>query len=410
MSQQIFPPLKNPPAQADTINHRLLVQAGFVRQTMAGVYTYSSLGIAVLDKISNIIREEMNAIGSQEIHMPALHPSSNWKKSGGWDSVDVLFKIKSQTGKDYALGQSHEEIVTPLLSEVIHSYKDLPVSVYQIQWKFRDELRAKSGILRGREFLMKDMYSFHTDQADFERYYSVVKAAYLKVYARLGLVAKVTEGSGGNFTDKISYEYMVLTDAGEDDIYYCDTCDYCINCEITKDQTCPHCHTSLQQARASEAGNIFDLGTRFSEIFDVTYTDEHNQQHYPHMGCYGIGITRSMGIIVEKNHDQHGIIWPASVAPATAYLIGLQGQEQAAVKLYHHLQQQGISVILDDRDVSPGIKFAGSDLIGCPYRLVLGNKHAPEIELKPRASETVMLVSSAELLDKLQVATRQTTK
>ena len=207
--------LKTAPSNADTVNHRLLVQAGFVRQVMAGVYTYTPLGLRVLNKISNIIRQEMNEIGGQEVLMPLLHPSAIWKQTGGWDKIDVLFKVHSRTGKDYALAQSNEETVTPLVKEWIHSANDLPLAVYHINAKFRDELRAKSGILRGREFLMKDMYSWHKDQADFDRFYQIVKEAYFKVFSRMGLSAKATEASGGAFTEKVSYEFEVLTDAGE---------------------------------------------------------------------------------------------------------------------------------------------------------------------------------------------------
>src|SRR3989338_2089014 len=226
--------LRQAPSGEETINAQLLVRAGFVNKLMAGVYSYLPLGLLVLKKISQIVKEEMDAIGGQEILMPALHPSDIWKKTGAWDKVDVLFKIKSRTDKEYAFGQREEEVVTPLVMQYIETYKDLPVSVYQIGWKFRDELRSKSGLLRGREFLMKDMYSFHVDQQDFEKYYETVKQAYLKIFKRIGLVAKVTEASGGGFSEKISYEFEVLTDAGEDDILYCDECEFFVNCEIAK--------------------------------------------------------------------------------------------------------------------------------------------------------------------------------
>jgi prolyl-tRNA synthetase len=213
-SQLAIQPIKNPPADADTVNHQLLVQAGFVRQLMAGVYTYTNLGLRTLNKIRNVIRAEMDNLGAQEILMPMLHPKSNWLQTGGWKNIDVLFKITSRTGREYALGQSHEEVVTPLMKEVINSYRDLPLAVYQIHWKFRDELRSKSGILRGREFEMKDMYSWHATQEDFEQFYEEVKQAYIRAYKKVGLTAKVTEASGGSFSEKISYEFMVLTDAG----------------------------------------------------------------------------------------------------------------------------------------------------------------------------------------------------
>ncbi|MFH2019260.1 MAG: aminoacyl--tRNA ligase-related protein, partial [bacterium] len=228
-SEMFVNTMKTAPAKADTINHKLLVQAGFVRQVMAGVYTYLPLGLRVLNKISQIVREEMNAIGGQEVLMPILHPASLWKQTGGWEGVDVLFKIKSRTDRDYALAQSNEETVTPLAKEFIHSHKDLPLAIYHINWKFRDELRSKSGILRGREFFMKDMYSWHMTQEDFDKFYAKTKEAYMKVFKRLGLTAKATEASGGAFSEKVSYEFEVLTDAGEAPILYCTKCDYCVN-------------------------------------------------------------------------------------------------------------------------------------------------------------------------------------
>jgi prolyl-tRNA synthetase len=407
ISNLLFKPVKTAPANADTLNHKLLVQGGFVRQTMAGVYTYTPLGLRVLKKIEDIIREEMNALGSQEIHMPALHPKQNWVQSGGWDSIDVLFKIKSRTDREYALGQSHEEIVTPLVKELINSAKDLPISLYQIQWKFRDELRAKSGIMRGREFLMKDMYSFHASSEDFLRYYETVKTAYLKVFDRLGLEAKVTQASGGNFTDKISYEYMVLTDAGEDDILYCPICDFAINTEISKElqvgQVCPACQGHVvMAARASEAGNIFDLGDKFTRSFDISFKNSAGNTAYPVMGCYGIGVTRNMGIIVEKHADERGIVWPKNIAPFQVHLVPLFGEEKAGHDLYHALQKQGVEVIIDDRaDISPGAKFACADLIGCPTRVVLSEKNKGQLEIKQRDGNEIVLMPMADFLKTL---------
>lgn len=404
LSQSVFQPIKNPPKDADTINHRLLVQAGYVRQLMAGVYSYSTLGLQVLRNIENIVREEMDAIGGQEILMPALHPKANWLSSGGWDNIDVLFKLKSRTGKEYALGQSHEEIVTPLAKEFIHSYKDLPLALYQIQWKYRDELRAKSGILRGREFFMKDMYSFHASQASFDEFYQVVKQAYLRIYKRLGLTAKVTEASGGNFTDKISYEFMVLTDAGEDDIFYCDACDYCINQEIAhvhSGDACPKCGQPLQMARASEVGNVFDLGQKFSKAFDVQFINQNGEKHYPIMGCYGIGISRCMGVIVEKNADEKGIIWPRSVAPAQVELISLAGAEAFAQQIYHQLQEAKITVLWDDRPASAGSKFADADLLGIPVRLIVSARNGEKLEWQSRDKSESAILSVDEVMQKL---------
>ncbi len=396
--------IKQAPKDKVTLNAQLLIRAGFVYKVMAGVYSYLPLGLLVLEKIRNVIREEMDKIGGQEILMPSLHPAENWKKTGGWDNIDVLFKVKSRTDKDYALGQSHEEIVTPLVKETIQSYKDLPLSVYQIHWKFRDELRAKSGLLRSREFEMKDMYSFHESQEDFEEFYEVVKKAYLESYKRLGLVAKVTEASGGDFTEKVSYEFMVLTDAGEDNILYCPSCEFCVNLEIAKNKEnddCPGCKKGkLKKARASEVGNVFDLGQKYGKDFDLTYTDEKGKKKHPFMGCYGWGTTRAMGVLVEKSHDQKGIIWPEIVAPFKVHLIGLEGIKETADKLYQDLIKNEIEVLYDDReDKSAGEKFADADLIGIPYRVVVSDKTIKEdsVEIKKRESDKTELVRIEEV-------------
>lgn len=401
--------LREAPKDADTINHKLLTQAGFVEQLMAGVYTYLPLGLRVLRKIENIIRTEMDAIGGQEVLMPILHPKAIWETTGAWKKLDVLFELESRTGKEYALGQSEEEVVTPLVMKRVHSYHDLPQNAYQIHWKFRDELRSKSGILRGREFLMKDMYSFHEDQDDFDKFYEIVKQAYLKIYVRLGLDAKVTEASGGSFSEKISYEFMVLTSAGEDDILYCSSCEFCVNVEIAKvkeGDSCPKCTKSLlQNARASEAGNVFDLGTKYGKDFGLTFIDRNGEKKYPLMGCYGIGLTRAMGIIVEKYHDEKGIIWPESVAPFQAHLIALQNQEASIKKqtdeVYRKLIDAGVEVLYDDReDISAGQKFADADLIGIPVRLVVSPKTDGKVELKKRNEKETILMTIDEIINK----------
>lgn len=398
--------LRQPPKEADTVNHKFLTQAGFVDQLMAGVYSYLPLGLRVLRHIEQVVREEMDNIGGQEVLMPILHPSDIWKTTGGWDKIDVLFKIKSRTEKDYALGQSEEEVVTPLVMSRVNTYKDLPLAVYQIHWKYRDELRAKSGILRGREFLMKDMYSFHETQDDFLEFYEIAKEAYKKVYSRLGLTAKVTEASGGSFTEKISYEFMVLTDAGEDDILYCSECDYCINTEIAETKVgdpCPKCGSKLDTAKASEVGNVFDLGQKYGKDFDLSFLDRDGKKQYPVMGCYGIGISRIMGVIVEKYHDDKGIIWPDSVAPFQLHLVGLDMDDSVVAKkaedTYKLLQAEGVEVLFDDRvGVSAGEKFADSDLIGIPYRVVISKKTAEKLEVKKRSEKETKFLSLEELL------------
>lgn len=392
-------------------NAELLIRAGFIHKEMAGVYSYLPLGLRVLANIENIIRQEMNTIGGQEIRMATLHPSENWKKTGGWDGVDVLFKIQSRTEKEYALGQSEEEIVTPIAQEYSMSYKDLPVMIYQIGQKYRDELRAKSGIMRGREFGMKDMYSFHVDQADFDRFYEIVKKAYFKVYERCGLTAKVTEASGGNFSEKLSYEFMVLTDAGEDDIVYCDECTHCTNIEVSKHAEgadCPKCGKgTLKAARAAEVGNVFDLGQKYPKAFDYTYKTEDGEKQYPIMGCYGLGTTRLMGTIVEVLSDEKGMIWPREVTPFKVHLISISGGNAdvaaEADRLYELLEEHGIEALYDDRDVRAGEKFADADLIGIPKRLVVSERTIAQggAELLLRKDGTTSLISEVSIVERL---------
>ncbi len=405
--------LKTAPSAADTANHRLLVQAGFVRQVMAGVYSYLPLGLRVLNKISNIVREEMDGIDAQEVLMPILHPSALWKQTGGWDKIDVLFKVKSRTDRDYALAQSNEETVTPLAKEWIHSAKDLPLAIYHINWKFRDELRSKSGIMRGREFLMKDMYSFHATQEDFDKFYAKAKVAYMNVYKRLGLVAKATEASGGAFTEKVSYEFEVLTDAGEAPVLYCDKCDYCVNVDDIKTyklgDECPICHKdNLKSAMASEVGNVFDLGTKYSKAFELSINDSEGNKIFPIMGCYGIGISRTMGVIVEKFNDERGIVWPASIAPFTVHLCSLNTNDETVIKktdaIYESLTKAGIEVLYDERtDVGAGQKLGEADMIGCPIRAVVSTKTGDQIEVKMRSEKEAKMMSLEELINTCKV-------
>ncbi len=396
------------PAGEVAKNAQLLVRAGYIHKEMAGVYSYLPLGRRVLTRIENIVREEMDAIGGQEIRMATLHPSENWKTTGGWDGVDVLFKIQSRTEKEYALGQSEEEIVTPIAQEFVTSYKDLPVALYQIGQKYRDELRAKSGIMRGREFGMKDMYSFHETQEDFERFYRIVKDAYFRIYERCGLTAKATEASGGNFSEKISYEFMVLTDAGEDDIVFCDACEFCANAEVAQvkaGDVCPRCGKGrVQAARAVEAGNVFDLGQKYPKAFGFTYKDKEGKAQTPIMGCYGLGTTRLMGTLVEVFADEKGIVWPENVAPFSVHLVSLgqPGDEvsKTADTLYEDLTKAGVEVLYDDRDLRAGEKFAESDLLGIPQRIVVGKDAAATgvFEVVSRATGVATKMPRAELL------------
>ncbi len=389
-----------------SVNARLLEQGGFVHKEMAGVYSYLPLGIRVLQKIENIIREEMNAIGGQEVLMPALQPKENWETTGRWTALDVLFKVKSQTDSEYALGPTHEEIVTPLGKAVITSYRDLPLAVYQIQTKFRDEVRAKSGLMRGREFRMKDLYSFHATAEDLAAYYQEVATAYKKIFSRLGIPALYVEADGGTFS-KFSHEFQVETPNGEDTVYVCESCSLAVNKEIFKDgRKCTDCGKSdYREIKASEVGNIFELKTKYSDSFNLTYTAEDGSQQPVLMGCYGIGPSRCMGVIVEQHHDEAGIIWPESIAPFKVHLVVLAAKDQAvketADQLYSDLQAAGVEVLYDDREsASAGEKFADSDLIGIPHRLIVSGKTMAEnsAELKSRASGETSFVPLKDII------------
>lgn len=396
---------KTPPHDAETANAKLLVQAGFIHQEMAGVYSWLPLGLRVLRKVEQIIREEMNALGAQEILLPALESKENWLRTGRWDSFDVLFKILSQTGKEYGLGPTHEEVVTPLIGSFLASYKDLPIAVYQIQTKYRDELRAKSGVLRGREFGMKDLYSFHATQADFEAFYQRALAAYLRVFRRCGLDAKVVEASGGSFTKKFSHEFQIVTPAGEDRILACPACSFAQNVEIAtfkEGDACLRCGATVVAVTGIEIGNIFDLGQKFSEAFKVEFTDEDGERQTVCMGCYGIGTTRLVGAIVEASHDERGIIWPQSVAPMPVQIVSLSSKDadvqerilDVSLSLYDGLRAEGIDALWDDREASAGEKLADADLIGLPLRLLVSEKTLQEasVEWKLRASREARLI------------------
>jgi prolyl-tRNA synthetase len=400
--------LKELPKDEVSVNAKLLTQAGFIDKLSAGIYSYLPLGLRVLNKIKQIVREEMDAIDGQEILMPALTPKAIWAKTGRWDEMnDILFKLDSG-GKEYALGSTHEEVVTPLLKKFITSYKDLPVCVYQIQDKFRNEARPKSGLLRGREFSMKDLYSFHADLEDLEDYYNKSKQAYLNVFNRCGLDAKEVEASGGSFS-KYSHEFQVITKYGEDIIFYCSKCDKWRNRELiagqpdtaTKGLKCDDCKTELKSEKSIEVGNIFQLKNKFSDSFGLTYTDKNGKKQTAMMGCYGIGPSRVMGSVVEVYHDDKGMIWPEAIAPFKVHLIGIKADKEA-VAIYDKLQEAGIEVLYDDRDVSAGEKFADADLIGLPYRLVVSAKTAGQVEIKKRNEDKAELKSLAEVVELLK--------
>ena len=409
--------IKDAPKDEVAVNAKLLTRAGFIRREVAGVYNFLPLGLRVIEKISKIIREEMNAIGGQEVLLSALQNKQSWKLTGRWETFRALMKARTQLETEYPLGPTHEEAVVPLVKQFINSYRDLPLYLYQIQTKFRDEKRAKSGLLRGREFLMKDLYSFHTDEKDFNRFYETVKKTYKKIFDRMGLNALETQ-AGGGAVSKESHEYQVISDAGEDEIIYCTGGDFSANAEVSpvkEGKQCDLGHGLLKKAKAIEVGNIFPLGTKFSSAFGLTYKNKEGKDISIIMGCYGIGISRLMGAIVEVHHDEKGIIWPKEVAPYDAHLIMINDEglmiKEKADKIYEELQEAGVEVLWDDReDVSAGAKFADADLIGIPIRLVVSKRNGDKIEWKERKSAKSPLhqgsVGQAELLNKEEVLRR----
>ncbi|MBI5729312.1 MAG: hypothetical protein HY983_03690 [Candidatus Magasanikbacteria bacterium] len=400
---------KNAPADAESVNAKLLTQGGFVLKQMAGVYNYLPLGLRVLTKIQNIIREEMNTAGAQEILMPALTQEENYDTTGR-SNLEILFHLEGAGGSKFVLNQSHEEVVTPLVQTYSFSYRDLPVAVYQIQNKFRNEPRAKSGLLRGREFNMKDLYSFHTSEEDLNTFYEKMQGVYFNVYQRLGLGERVVLAfaSGGSFS-RYSHEFQALSDVGEDTIFLCKKCNVAVNKEIIDEHNfCPQCNNvDLVPKKAIEVGNIFKLMTRFSEAFGFKYTDAAGKVQPVIMGCYGLGPSRIMGTLVEIFHDDKGIVWPETVAPFKVHLVVLGADvevAEAAEKLYVELKKKMVEVLFDDREkASAGEKLSDADLIGIPYRILVSKKTLAEksAELKERTGAAARLVPLSRVAGEL---------
>lgn len=408
-SEYPFKTRKESPKDEVAINAQLLVRAGFIDKVMAGVYTFLPLGVRVIKKIENIIRNEMLAIGGQEILMPVLQPKSLWEQTGRWNGFNSLFKFTSlNSGIEVALGPTHEEVITPLVGKSNLSYKDLPIYLFQIQNKFRDEERAKSGLLRGREFLMKDLYSFHADEEDLDSYYKKVEKAYHNIFKQAGIgdLTYTTFASGGTFS-KYSHEFQTVSKAGEDVIYICDSCKVAVNDELIGEQSaCPECGKKLKRKESAiEVGNIFKLGTKYSSAFKLDYKDKDGTNRQVVMGCYGIGIARLMGTIVEVYHDDAGIVWPESVAPVRAHLIPvgeIKGELKiASERVYTTLVKAGVETLYDDRnDASAGEKFADADLIGLPWRIVVSEKliAKKQVEIKKRSEKKTSFIGEEEII------------
>jgi proline--tRNA ligase len=406
LSKNFTRTIKQAPADEVARNAQLLIRAGYVHKTMAGVYSYLPLGLKVVENIKQIVREEMNKISSQELVMSTLQSKELWQETGRWSDelVDVWFKSKLQDGTEVGFGWTHEEPIVDLLRNYLKSYKDLPISVYQFQNKLRNELRAKSGIMRGREFVMKDMYSVHASKEDLDKYYNAAIEAYKRCYDRFGIGDEtyVTFASGGAFT-KFSHEFQTICDAGEDYIYLHRGKNIAVNEEVL-DEAVKELgidRSELERVKTAEVGNIFNFGTQKSEEMRLVFTDAEGVEQYAYMGSYGIGITRVMGVIVEKFADDKGLVWPENIAPAKVYLVQIGSQSRAtADELYQKLQSVGIETIYDDRDERPGVKFADAELLGIPYRVTVSDRLLDDgkWEVSTRQTGEQRLLTADELL------------
>lgn len=401
---------KEAPADEVAKNAQLLIQAGYIYKNMAGAYSFLPLGLKVIENINRIIREEMDAIGGQEIHMPSLQDPELWKKSNRWsdDMVDVWFKSELKAGGEVGLAWTHEEVITDIMRQYVSSYKDLPFFAYQIQTKFRNEMRAKSGIMRTREFWMKDMYSFSATQEQHDNFYNACAEAYMKIFTRIGIGERTykTFASGGAFT-KFSHEFQTLAEAGEDVVYVNEAKGIAVNEEVLADTDLTELGVTkdeLIQKKSIEVGNIFSLGTKFSEAIGLTYKNEAGEAMPVIMGSYGIGPARAMGTVVDLLSDEKGIVWPESIAPFDVHLIGLNNDDSEVLDytdgIYEALKKRGATVLYDDRDARAGEKFADSDLIGLPYRVVVSRKTKEEgkFEVVTRATGETRYLTEDELM------------
>ncbi len=415
LSQNITKTLKNAPADEQAINAKLLIRAGFIHKEMAGAYSYLPLGLQVIENIKTVVREEMNALGASELLMTSLQAKDSWVLSGRWsdDLVDIWFKSQLKTGAEIGFGWSHEEPIMMMAKSLVKSYRDLPISVYQFQTKFRNELRAKSGVMRGREFIMKDMYAFSRSADELSEFYERTKDAYLRVYDRIGLGDNtfVTFASGGSFT-QFSHEFQTVTDSGEDTIYLDRSKRLAVNEEVYSDEILAQLGMKkdhLEKVKAAEVGNIFNFGPIKGEQMDVYFSDQSGQRQPVYLSSYGIGISRLMGVIAEHFNDQNGLVWPINIAPAKVYLIAI-GDSKAvsgADKLYNILTARGVAVIYDDRDVRPGEKFSDADLMGIPWRVVVSEQFIENglYEIKSRLNNKLQQLNESNLIKLVEATT-----
>ena len=400
---------KEMPADAELISHQLMLRAGLIKKLASGLFSWMPIGLRVLRKIEHIVREEMDRSGAYEVSMPAIQPADLWKETGRWEDYgNLLLKMEDRHGRLFCFGPTHEEVITDILRNELKTYRQMPVNFYQIQTKFRDEIRPRFGVMRAREFLMKDSYSFHLDQSSLDDEYKNMGSTYDTIFTRLGLNFRKVRAGSGEIGGSLSHEYHVLADSGEDEIGYCDDEDFAANVEMIKEKTAPN-GGKLSFARGIEVGHIFQLGDKYSKSMNCTVLTDKGNSIYPLMGCYGIGISRIMASSIEQNHDASGIIWPKPLAPFEIIIIALNKNTECITlaksrEIYHQLIESGYEVLLDDRNERAGVKFADADLLGIPTRLVISERGLKNqtIELGARDGKDKTDVPSKQLIDYLE--------
>jgi prolyl-tRNA synthetase len=409
MSKAFIPTLKEAPQEAESVSHRLMLRAGLVRMLMSGAYSYLPLGLKVLENIQAIIRQEMNAVGAQELLLPALQPLELWQKSGrDKDLGEVMIRFTDRRGRNLCLGPTHEEVITDLVASHVFSYRQLPLVLYQIQTKFRDEIRPRFGLVRACEFIMKDAYSFDQDEAGLDKNYNAMYEAYRRIFTRLGLNFLTEEADPGVMGGNVSHEFMVPAAGGEDIVLSCPECKFTKLFQEKATGPCPKCKGTLEKVNAIEVGHIFKLGTKYSVILGANFLDSDGKQKPIIMGCYGIGVSRLISAVIEQCHDKDGIIWPREVAPYQVIILPLDVTEikimDAATEAYKNLRESSIEVLLDDRDERAGVKFKDADLLGIPLQVVIGRDALEKgvLELKVRKDQTKVMKEKTEMLSHIK--------
>ncbi|HIG35078.1 MAG TPA: proline--tRNA ligase [Gammaproteobacteria bacterium] len=400
---------KETPVDAELTSHQLMLRAGLIKKLASGLFSWMPIGLKVLRKIEHIVREEMDRSGAYEVSMPAIQPADLWQETGRWEAYgNLLLKMEDRQGRLFCFGPTHEEVITDIVRNELKTYRQMPVNFYQIQTKFRDEIRPRFGVMRAREFLMKDAYSFHLDQPSLDLEYENMGATYNTIFTRLGLDFRKVRADSGEIGGSVSHEYHVLADSGEDEIGYCDEEDYAANVEMIEGNTAPN-GGKLSFTRGIEVGHIFQLGDKYSKSMNCTVLNDKGDSIYPLMGCYGIGISRIMASSIEQNHDESGIIWPEPLAPFQIIIVALNKNTEDTTltksrKIYHQLKESGYEVLLDDRNERAGVKFADADLLGIPKRLIVSERGLDNqtIELNFRDGKNKSDVPFEQLVDYLE--------